>query len=102
MKVFFKRLLLVIFLIPFYLYAQIDHQKKADKQKWKRIHKEEKAHKKSIKKHHKKWQSKETLKRMKKTKRTANRINKSKPRKPFLRKNERPTKTSFIKKIFKH
>ena len=86
MKVFLKRLLLlVIFLIPFYLYAQIDHQKKADKQKWKRIHKEEKAHKKFIKKHNKKWQSKETLKRMKKTKRTANRINKNKHRDRFIK-----------------
>lgn len=76
------------------------------KEYWKKRHKEEKEHKKAVKKH---WKNvgneteigsqQKVYKRMKKTKKTSNRINNKKNRNPFMRKNKRLDRDPLYKRI---
>jgi hypothetical protein len=100
-----------LFLIsPFVAYSQAgDWSKMTEKQKremWKKREKEEKAHKKAVKEHWKKvGQEKEVgsdktvYDRMKKTQKTSKRLANHKHRTPWMRKNKKVGKETFIEKM---
>jgi hypothetical protein len=102
-RIFHKFILVVIFLIPFTIVAQeamvkaekdkapatSRAQRKKAKKKWKENRKSELGQKKAVKEHHKRLQTKETRKRMKREKRKSERLRAGK-------------KESFFEKMFRH